>query len=134
MDLVRSWLAAIVAYFVAMWLSAVYGALGAGSYDHFLSRVLWLYLPILVAYALIAAAAAAAHTRPHRGRTGRHLVAVLPIPVLSIVFSTVMSAAGYTAVSGIVLSVVFSAAGVVAGWLGADLIWQRFTEDREAYF
>lgn len=136
MDLIRSWLAAVVGYFAAMWLASLLGRLGGdqAAYSTLFGRVLWLYVPLLVAYAIIAGAAAGAHTRPQRERVVRHLVAVLPIPVLSILLSTVMSVAGYTEMSGIVLSVVFSAVGLVGGWLAADLIWRWFTRDHEAYF
>jgi hypothetical protein len=136
MDLIRSWLAAIVGYVVAMWLTSLLGGMGGdqAAYSSLIGRVVWLYLPLLVAYAIIAGAAAGAHTRPRREQTVRHLIAVLPIPVLSILLSTVMSLAGYTALSGVVLSVVFSAVGAAGGWLGADLIWNWSTRDRDAYF
>lgn len=132
MDLVRSWLAAIGGYLLGMWLASLLARAGGdqGAYAGFLGRLLWLYLPLLVAYAVIGGAAAAAHTRPGRLRRGRHLVAVLPIPVAAIVLSTVMSAiSGVTGLGGVVLSIVFAVAGGAAGVVLADLAWLRFTRD-----
>jgi hypothetical protein len=136
MDLVRSWLAGIGGWVAAMWLTALLGRAGGdqGAFGSLFGRVLWLYLPLLVAYALIAGAAAGAHTRPHRENRVRHLVAVLPVPVLMILLATVLSAGGPAALSGLVMSVLFACAGTAAGWVGADLLWLRFTRDRDAYF
>lgn len=136
MDLVRSWVAAAVAWVVGMWITSVIGYAGVAhdAYVNFLGRLLWLYVPLLVVYVLIAGVASAVHTRPRRRQRVRHLVAVLPVPVVTIVLSTVMGAIGPTETSGLVLSVAFSALGTVVGWLLADLAWSRVTEDRSAYF
>lgn len=138
MDLVRSWLAGIGGYLAGMFLASILGRMGGdqAAYAGFPGRLLWLYLPLLVAYAVVAGAAAAAHTRPRRWRRGRHLVAVLPVPVLAILLSTVMSAiSGLTGLGGVVLSVVFAVAGAAGGMVLADIAWLRLTRDEgERYF
>lgn len=136
MDLARSWLASFAAYLVTMWGTSVLGRAGGdqAAYGSLLGRVLWLYLPLLVAYAIITGAAAGAHTRPRREKRIRHLVAVLPVPVATILLSTILGATGATQLSGLVLSVICAGVGTMAGWVGADLLWLWFTRDRQAYF
>lgn len=137
MDIVRSWLAAIGGYLVGMWLAAWLGRIGGdqAAYGTFFGRVLWLYLPLIVVFALIGGAASAAHTRPRRWERVRHLVAVLPIPVVAILLSTVMSlAGGGTEIGGVLLSILAGALGTACGILLTDLVWLLLARERESYF
>lgn len=136
MDLVRSWASAIAAYLLCAWEASMLGEIGGeqAAYAGLAGRVVWLYIPLMTTYAVTTGVAAAAHTRPLRWRTRRHLIAVLPVPVSAIVLSTVMSVGGYTAASGVVLSLLSAAAGTVAGWRGTDAFFDLLTRGREAYF
>lgn len=136
MDLIRSWLAAIVTWVLTMWITAIVGEAGGdqAAFGSFTGRLLWLYVPLMLAYLLIAGAASALHTRPHRGRRTRHLIAVLTVPVVTVVLSTVLGAVGHAAPSGLISSLVAAALGTVAGWLLADLVWGYVARDRAAYF
>lgn len=138
MDVLRSWLAAIVVYVGGSagtaWVAGIGGDYNA--YAQVWGAILWVYVPMFVLFALVAAAASGVHTRPARWRVGRHLFATLTLPCALIVISMVLGALGVTTPVGLVLSAIASIGGTAAGWLVTDAIWRAAAtaEERTGYF
>lgn len=118
MDLVKSWLAAVVALVAAVIGTATFGILVV-SPDWVTSALggpVWAGGAAFVMYGLTTVAAGLAH-RVRRPRPARTALAVLPVPALGILASPVTALVRGSSLSVAAAEVVLGVAGVTVGWV-----------------
>lgn len=136
MDLVKSWVAAVVMFLVGNilvgWITVAgtsAATIAPGSTAHYM----WSLVPTFVLYLLTAALGALFH----RGgaSAGRHVAAALGVPAVALVVSTVgyVAAGGFTAIDAIT-SIVVAILGAVAGWQVVDRLRPSENAQRDTYF
>lgn len=124
LDLVRSWGVAAGAYLIGTFITArlAYHGGRLAQFDGWAGRIIWLYVPFLLLYVVIAAAGALVHAEPERSQPGRHAAATLVVPLATLVAAAVLGVVGDLTVAGLVISLVVGLVGTFAGWLLADAV------------
>lgn len=127
MDLAKAWGVAIVVYVLSN-LVYIFAAVSAADPDQLttgVSHYLWIVIPGIVIYLLTTLLAAILHGTGHS--TGRHILAVLTVPVIGLLISIVGSAATPgTTIGDMAISIVVALIGMVAGWQLVD----RFRKEK----
>jgi hypothetical protein len=131
MDLVKSWGAGLLVYVLGAFVSAAV-AINAGAADQLNATdgaLLWIALPTLLTFLLVAALADLVHAQASdRDRRGRRLLAVLTVPVLTIGLGLALDIARGSGTLAIVVSALASVAGTGLG-LSATT-WRRSRQSR----
>lgn len=136
MDLVKAWAAAVVMFLVGNILVGWITVAGAGAEavePGSMTHYMWSLIPTFVLYLLTAALGALFHRGA--GSAARHVAAVLGVPAVALVVSTVgYLAAGGSTVIDTFTSIVVAVLGAVAGWQAVDRLRPSENAQRDAYF
>jgi hypothetical protein len=120
MDLVRSWVAAIVFYVLGSVLTVQVATAARVSQQELASMggtIVWNLFPSLLIFFVMVALSALLHPAPQREEPRRHLIAVLGVPAVVTVFNLVVGFATGSAVIGVIAGIVGSALGVFPAWV-----------------
>jgi hypothetical protein len=118
MDLMRSWAVAVIVYLAGSVLSAL-SAVVAGTPDLLKGSgraAVWAAGSALLIYLLMGMFGSLAHPAPQRNDAGRHILAALGVPAVTIAGGAVWGIVHGLAPAGTAASAFAAAAGALIGW------------------
>jgi len=133
MDLVKAWSVAVVVFLLGSVGTAMI-AIGGPDLAELVSvrgQLLYSGVPTLVVFVLMAAGSAAFHTGPRGADRRRHALAVLGVPVVTLLGGILVTLANGVLAIGLTVSVLAQIIGTVLGWQLVDRLRARAGRSKE---
>lgn len=124
MDLLRAWGVGVLTYIAGSVISAMIAAghTTVHTWSSTGGQVLWSGVPALIVAVVMTALSTILHPEPYRSRRGRHLVAVLTVPVVVDIVEVIYGVERGAAIASTVASIIAVMLGAVVTWQVVDVL------------